>query len=249
MLRLSAVSKQFGPTRVLDEVDLEVASDQTTVVVGPSGCGKTTLLRALIGLIVPDSGTIFFDGEALSEKNVLQVRRRVGYVVQNGGLFPHLTARQNISLLGEYLGIDGARLDARIRELAEMTRFPSGCLDRYSTELSGGQNQRVGLMRALMLDPKVLLLDEPMGALDPMIRFELQADLRVLFSELKKTVVMVTHDLAEAAYLGHQIILMRDGRIVQQGLLDDMLSAPADEFVTKFVRAQRGHLPDDGPAA
>lgn len=249
MLRLSAVSKQFGPTRVLDEVDLKVASDQTTVVVGPSGCGKTTLLRALIGLIVPDSGTIFFDGEALSEKNVLQVRRRVGYVVQNGGLFPHLTARQNISLLGEYLGIDGARLDARIRELAEMTRFPSGCLDRYSTELSGGQNQRVGLMRALMLDPKVLLLDEPMGALDPMIRFELQADLRVLFSELKKTVVMVTHDLAEAAYLGHQIILMRDGRIVQQGLLDDMLSAPADEFVTKFVRAQRGHLPDDGPAA
>lgn len=246
MFRLSAVSKQFGPTRVLDDIDLDVVPGKTTVLVGPSGCGKTTLLRALIGLVVPDSGTISFDGEAVNARNVLKVRRRVGYVVQNAGLFPHLTARQNLRLLGDYLGKSAASLDARVTELAEMTSFPTGGLDRYPKELSGGQNQRVGLMRALMLDPEVLLLDEPMGALDPMIRFDLQEDLLALFVELGKTVVMVTHDLAEAGYLGNCIVLMRAGGIVQQGSLDDMLRAPADEFVARFIQAQRGHAPAAG---
>lgn len=242
MFQVTGISKCYAQVRALDDVSLDISRSEPTMLIGPSGCGKTTLLRALIGLVVPDSGTVSFNGETVCPANALEIRRRVGYVVQNGGLFPHLTARQNIRLLADYLGKDSAGLDARITELAAMTHFPASCLDRYPTELSGGQNQRVGLMRALMLDPEVLLLDEPLGALDPMIRFELQQDLRDIFTSLGKTVVMVTHDLAEADYLGQHIVLMRDGRIVQRGTLADMSQHPADEFVTKFIRAQRGHL-------
>jgi osmoprotectant transport system ATP-binding protein len=243
MFSVNAISKQYGDTKALDNVSVEIARGEPTVLIGPSGCGKTTLLRSLVHLVVPDSGTILFDGEEVTADNALQIRQRVGYVVQNAGLFPHLTARQNIRLLGDYLGADGSKLDSRIKDLADMTHFPAGCLDRYPQELSGGQNQRVGLMRALMLDPEVLMLDEPMGALDPMIRFDLQQDLHAIFNSLGKTVVMVTHDLAEAEFLGNQIVLMRDGRIVQRGSLADMMRSPADEFVQKFIRAQRGHLP------
>lgn len=246
MFRLTGISKRYARVCALDDVSLDIAPGQTTVLIGPSGCGKTTLLRTLIGLVVPDGGHVTFDGEALTALNVLQIRRRVGYVVQDGGLFPHLTARQNIQLMARFLGWGRADMDARVAELAEMSHFPADCLDRYPLELSGGQNQRVGLMRALMLDPEVLLLDEPLGALDPMIRFDLQQDLREIFSRLGKTVVMVTHDLTEAAFLGNQIVLMRDGRIVQRGRLDDMLQAPADEFVSRFIRAQRSHLPGAG---
>ena len=163
----------------------------------------------------------------------------MGYVLQDGGLFPHLSARNNVSLMAEHLGWSSKRIVSRIEELAELTHFPVDGLDRFPLQLSGGQQQRVSLMRALMLDPEVLLLDEPLGALDPMIRFELQNDLREIFSRLRKTVVMVTHDLAEAAFFGDTIVLLRGGRIVQKGTLQQMLGAPADEFVTRFIQAQR----------
>ena len=242
MFRLDAVSKSYGGVVALDTVSLEIASGRTTALIGPSGCGKSTLLRLLLGLVVPDSGTVSVDGSTLDDAVVTSVRQRAGYVVQQGGLFPHLTARQNVCLMANHLRWPRERIADRGDELAALTHLPVDRLDRFPAELSGGQNQRVGLMRALMLDPQVLLLDEPLGALDPMIRFELQAELRELFAALGRTVVMVTHDLVEAAYLADTIVLMRQGRVVQGGTLGAMLDAPADEFVTRFIRAQRSHL-------
>jgi osmoprotectant transport system ATP-binding protein len=167
----------------------------------------------------------------------------MGYVIQDGGLFPHLTARGNIALLARHLGWDAARIDARLTALTALTHFPANGLARYPAELSGGQQQRVALMRALMLDPDVLLLDEPLGALDPMIRFELQGELRDIFRRLGKTVVLVTHDMGEAAFLGDTLVLLSDGRIVQQGSAADLVRTPANDLVARFVTAQR-HVTD-----
>ena len=170
---------------------------------------------------------------------MLEVRRGLGYVTQDGGLFPHLTARRNVDLIARFLRWDRSRIDERVAELAELTRFPTDGLDRFPAQLSGGQKQRASLMRALMLDPRVILLDEPMGALDPMVRAELQADLRAIFRSLEKTVIMVTHDLAEAGWFGDEILLLRDGRIVQRGTCGNWSNEPAEPFVTRFVSAQR----------
>ena len=242
MLRFDSVRKSLGGDEIIRGVDLVVESGRTTVFIGPSGCGKSTLLRLLLRLLTPDAGRVLFDGERVTEQNVRTVRHRTGYVIQEGGLFPHLTARANVTLLAGRLRWDRTRIQKRLDELLALTRFPRDGLDRYPVQLSGGQRQRVALMRALMLDPDVLLLDEPLAALDPMIRFDLQADLRVIFRELAKTTVMVTHDLAEAAYFGDRIVLLRDGRIVQEGTIGELIKQPAEPFVRQFVRAQRSHL-------
>ena len=249
MLELRGVSKTFGRLTALHPTDLNFATGCTTALIGPSGCGKSTVLRLLIGLTAPDTGTVLFDGSPITPANVLQLRRRLGYVVQDGGLFPHLTARGNATLLAHYLGRDREAVEARLVELAELTRFPIDGLDRYPVQLSGGQRQRVGLMRALMLDPGALLLDEPLGALDPLVRSELQEDLKRIFQTLNKTVVLVTHDLAEAAFFADCIVLMRGGRVVQQGTLAEMWQSPADPFVRQFIQAQRRSLllPEDPP--
>ncbi|UCE86211.1 MAG: ATP-binding cassette domain-containing protein [Deltaproteobacteria bacterium] len=249
MLELRGVSKRFGAEPALEAVDLDIAAARTTVLIGPSGCGKSTLLRLLIGLVTPDTGTIRLGGERLTGDNVVAMRRRLGYVIQDGGLFPHLTARGNAALMAEYLGWPSERVEARIRELAELTRFPIAGLSRFPSQLSGGQCQRVGLMRALMLDPDVLLLDEPLAALDPMIRSDLQADLREIFRTLGKTVVLVTHDLGEAAFFGDTIVLMRAGSVVQQGAFAALFDRPADAFVTQFINAQRSPLSGAGRPA
>jgi osmoprotectant transport system ATP-binding protein len=243
MFELQGVSKTYGTAAALHPLDLRLAAGRTTVLIGPSGCGKSTLLRLLVGLISPDTGRVLFDNTEVTPASALLLRRRMGYVVQDGGLFPHLTARGNVTLMARYLGWDRKRLDPRLAQLCELTRFPAAGLDRYPGQLSGGQRQRVSLMRALVLDPAVLLLDEPLGALDPMIRSELQADLRSIFRALGKTVVLVTHDLSEAAFFGDEIVLLRDGRVVQRGTLDELLTAPADPFVTRFINAQRGPVP------
>ncbi len=242
MLRLESVTKSYGGRRVIDHVTFEVKAGQTVVVIGPSGSGKSTALRLLLRLAVPDGGQVMFDGVILSPHTVSDVRRRVGYVIQDGGLFPHMTARENVTLKARTLKWPGARIHARLEELRELTNFPADGLDRYPVELSGGQRQRVALMRGLMLDPDVLLLDEPLGALDPMIRFSLQEDLRKIFKTLCKTVVLVTHDLSEAVFFGDRILLMREGKVIQQGSFESMTREPADPFVTEFVNAQRGHL-------
>ncbi|MGO9915578.1 MAG: ATP-binding cassette domain-containing protein [Isosphaeraceae bacterium] len=239
MIELNGVSKSYGGSIVLEKLDLTIAPGQTAVLIGPSGCGKSTLLRLMIGLVRPDAGSVAIAGIELTEATALEVRRTLGYVIQDGGLFPHFTARDNVILMARYLRWSRARIDNRLAELADLTRFPSDGLDRFPAQLSGGQRQRVSLMRALMLDPRVILLDEPLGSLDPMVRAELQADLRAIFRSLAKTVVMVTHDLAEAGWFGHEILLMRQGRIVQRGSLRELLDQPAEPFVTQFVRAQR----------
>lgn len=239
MLTLSSVVKSFGEVRAVSGLDLAIRKGTTTVLIGPSGCGKSTLLRMMNGLVTPDSGEVKWLGERIVEANLVQIRHRQGYVVQEGGLFPHLSARDNVSLLAEYLGWGADRIDARLDELSRLTQLPLDALNRYPSQLSGGQRQRVSLMRALMPDPDLLLLDEPLGSLDPMIRAELQSDLRRIFEDLGKTVVLVTHDLAEADYFSETIVLMRNGKIVQTGAMRELASRPADPFVTRFIEAQR----------
>jgi osmoprotectant transport system ATP-binding protein len=239
MIDLKGVSKSYAGQVVLPRLDLSIAPGRTTVLIGPSGCGKSTLLRLMIGLVEADTGTISIGGTPMTSESVLEVRRGLGYVTQDGGLFPHLTARRNVDIVARYLRWEPRQIVERIDELAELTQFPRDGLDRYPAGLSGGQKQRASLMRALMLDPPVILLDEPMGALDPMVRAELQSDLRAIFRSLRKTVIMVTHDLAEAGWFGDEILLMRDGRIIQRGTLRQLVEEPADPFVTRFVSAQR----------
>lgn len=246
MLTLTGVSKTYGALRVLEPTDLTLAAGRTTALIGPSGCGKSTLLRLMIGLIEPDTGTVDFDGVRVGPGTALALRPRMGYVIQDGGLFPHLTARENVLLMAGYLGWKRPRMEARLAELADLTQLPGEALGRYPVQLSGGQKQRVSLMRGLMLDPELLLMDEPLGALDPMIRSDLQEDLKRIFRSLKKTVVFVTHDLGEAGYLGDTIVLMREGRIVQAGSLQDLMRNPAVPFVTKFINAQRSPLEGAG---
>ncbi|MFL5340283.1 MAG: ATP-binding cassette domain-containing protein [Gemmataceae bacterium] len=248
MFHLASVRKTFAGRPALGPITLDVPAGRTTVLIGPSGCGKSTLLRLLIGLIEPDAGTVVFDETPVTATSARQVRQRIGYVVQDGGLFPHLTARGNVTLMARHLGWDRARIDARVAALAELTRLPADGLDRPPHQLSGGQRQRVGLMRALMLDPAALLLDEPLGALDPLVRHDLQAELREIFRSLGKTVVLVTHDLGEAAFFADRIVLLRDGLVVQDGGPADLWRRPADPFVTRFVQAQRGpQLPAEAP--
>ncbi len=242
MIELIKISKTFGKIQAIYPSDLLIPSGKTTVLIGPSGCGKSTLLRLIIGLILPDSGSIKFQDVAVIPETALSLRRKMGYVIQEGGLFPHLTAYDNITLMARYLGWKSVRIKERVAELTELSRFPSDGLDRYPLQLSGGQRQRVSLMRSLMLDPEVLLMDEPLGALDPMIRADLQEDLKSIFRTLKKTVVLVTHDMGEAGFFGDTIILLRDGRIVQSGGLNELVNSPADPFVTQFINAQRSPL-------
>ncbi len=240
MLSLHGVSKRFGATIALQVTDLAIETGRTTVLIGQSGCGKSTMLRLMNGLIRPDTGTVRFGDREVTEATAMEIRRHMGYVIQDGGLFPHLTARRNVTLMARHLGWKPARMETRIAELVALTHFPPDGLDRYPAQLSGGQRQRVSLMRALMLDPDVLLLDEPLGALDPLIRSTLQRELREIFRALAKTVVAVTHDLSEAAFFADRIVLMRAGNIVQQGRLDDMVGQPSDPYVTEFINAQRG---------
>ncbi len=239
LVQLAGIKKNFGDASALQSTNLAVERGKTTALIGPSGCGKSTLLRLIIRLIEPDAGTVAFNGAPITPDNIDMLRRRIGYVIQEGGLFPHLTARANALLMARHLGKAAPEMRERLSELCELTRFSENLLARYPVELSGGQRQRVSLMRALMLSPELLLLDEPLGALDPLVRASLQKDLKEIFTRLQQTALLVTHDLAEAAYLGHRIVLMNEGRIVQQGSIVDLREKPADAFVSEFLNAQR----------
>ncbi len=236
---LQGVTRAFGVVRAVDDVSLAFPRGRTSILIGSSGSGKSTVLRLLVGLEWPNAGQVFCDGEPLRRDTLLAVRRRVGYVIQEGGLFPHLTVLGNLSLLSRHLGWSKTRIRERTFELAELTHLHADLLPRFPAELSGGQRQRVALMRALMLDPPTLLLDEPLGALDPLVRHNLQDDLREIFERLGKTVIMVTHDMAEAAFFGTRLILMRRGQVLQDGSLEDFRNAPADDFVREFLAAHR----------
>jgi len=238
VIALRGVTKRFGDSVALDRVSIDVVAGTTHVLLGSSGSGKSTVLRLILGLAAPDDGAVLVDGTPVDPSTRAGLVKRMGYVVQDGGLYPHLTAFENVALGAEAQRWPRARIEPRVAELAVMAGLDQAMLERHPRELSGGQRQRVGLMRALMLDPPILLLDEPLGALDPIVRAELQGQLGRLFAALGKTVVLVTHDIREAALLGRTITLMKAGSTVQQGTFADLVERPATPFVTQFLTAQ-----------
>ncbi|MEJ5975285.1 ATP-binding cassette domain-containing protein [Novosphingobium sp. PS1R-30] len=235
MFALDQVAVAYGDVPALAPTLLDIGAGETLVLLGPSGSGKSTLLRTLAGL-TPFTGSLRFEGQPVTDWRA--VRQRLGYIIQDGGLFPHLTARGNVTLMAQELDWPAERIAARVDELATLVALDAAQLDRYPGELSGGQRQRVAMMRALMLDPAVLLFDEPLSALDPITRVRLAEELRAIFARLGKTVVIVTHSLGEARFFGGTAVLMREGRIVQQGPIADLAEHPADRFVTEFLAAE-----------
>lgn len=238
MIALREVTKTFAGRVAVDHVSLVVEVGRTHVLLGSSGSGKSTILRLTLGLLRPDAGDVVVDGVAVTPGVRRATSRRMGYVVQEGALYPHLTAARNVTLPARAEGWTEERQAARVAVLADLVGLDRGLLDLYPVQLSGGQRQRVGLMRALMLDPPVLLLDEPLGALDPIARADLQVQLARIFRELGKTVVLVTHDIREAFVFGSRITLLSGGRVVQQGTFAELSRQPAEPFVAEFLRAQ-----------
>ncbi len=239
MIRVLGVSKRLSEDFELKNITLTVPPGTITALIGSSGSGKSTILRLISGLILPDQGSILVDGQDIRQLEPSLYRRRIGFMVQQGGLFPHLNIADNVLLVGRYLKLDRAMLAERLGVLCELVALPVSLMQRYPHQLSGGQRQRASLMRALMLDPAILLLDEPLGALDPIVRSDLQQELKELFVRLNKTVVLVTHDLNEADRLASQLVLMDQGCIVQHGTLQDLIQRPATRYVERFVAAWR----------
>jgi osmoprotectant transport system ATP-binding protein len=243
MLVLEHISKAFDGKAALTDVGLAIPKGATRALIGSSGSGKTTLLRITLGLIDPDQGTVRINDQPLSTLGPEAWADQIGYVPQDGGLFPHLTGEQNVGLVPRLRRWAPQRLAARMTELLQLVALEASVLRRFPHELSGGQKQRLALMRAAMMDPAIMLLDEPMAALDPLIRSALQQDLKAIFQRLGKTVLIVTHDLGEAVFLAEEVTLLHAGRLLQTGRYRDLLLTPADPFVTSFINAQRT-LPD-----
>ncbi len=242
MIEFRSVSKRFPDgTLAVGEFNLVIPARQTTVLVGSSGSGKTTLLRMINRMVDPSSGTVEIDGESVQDRDPVALRRSIGYVMQNSGLMPHFTVIDNVSTVLRLNGASRREAHERARELLDTVGLDRALADRYPSQLSGGQQQRVGVARGLAADPNILLMDEPFGAVDPIVRAELQQELLRLQRELGKTVVFVTHDIDEALLLGDQIVILDAGaRIVQQGSPDEILANPADGFVSAFIGADRG---------
>lgn len=227
------------PVRALDGLDLRVDPGQVHCLIGTSGCGKTTCLRLVNRLELPTEGSVRVDGRDVAEQDEIALRRGIGYVIQSGGLFPHMTVEANIGLLCELEGWPRARRRQRVAELLEWVGLvPDEHAVRYPGELSGGQRQRVGIARAMALDPDIVLMDEPFGALDPITRSSLHDELQQRLHDVKKTILLVTHDLAEAFKLGDRISLMHEGRVIQSGTPDDLMQRPDNEFVRQFLAEQ-----------
>jgi osmoprotectant transport system ATP-binding protein len=239
MLTLQNIYKTFDGKPVLTDVNLNVPKGATHALIGSSGSGKTTLLRITLGLIRFDKGYVKINDQALLSFTPVEWADRIGYVPQEGGLFPHINAFENVSLIAQLRGWNKQRIETRVEELRKLVGLEASMLARFPFELSGGQQQRVAIMRAAMMDPEVMLLDEPMAALDPLIRRSLQQELKSIFQRLGKTVLLVTHDLGEAVFLAQQITLLHAGKVVQTGGYRDLLQKPADPFVTAFINAQR----------
>jgi osmoprotectant transport system ATP-binding protein len=242
MIRLNDVTKRYPDgTVAVGDLTMEIAGGEITVLLGSSGCGKTTTLRMINRLIEPTSGTIEVDGRDIATVPVHELRRGIGYVIQQAGLFPHRTVADNIATVPKLLGWDKQRQRTRALELIELVGLEQAMADRFPSQLSGGQQQRVGVARALAADPPVLLMDEPFGAVDPVRRGALQQEFRRLQRELRKTVVFVTHDVDEAVLLGDRIAIMQEhGHVAQYGPPDALLARPANEFVASFIGGTRG---------
>lgn len=236
------VSKFYNGKAALQDISLSFTEDVTTAVIGPSGSGKSTLLQLINGLIVPSEGTVSVYGSNIDYNNLPQLRRRIGYAVQGTGLFPHLTVKENITLLARLTNWESDRIDERTRQLMQLVDLPSSYEDRYPHALSGGEQQRVGLCRAMMLNPKIFLLDEAFGALDPITRSEIHMEFGKLQKSEPRTIVLVTHDLREALKLAEYLIILNEGKVEQIAHRQEILDNPATEFVEQFVHMQ---LDDD----
>lgn len=240
MIELEAVSKHWPGGSAVRDLTLRVPEGRSCALLGPSGCGKTTTLRLVNRLIEPDAGRIRINGEDALSADPVRLRRGIGYVIQDVGLFPHRRVGENVATVPRLLGWPAARIAARVEQVLALVGLdPGRYRDRRPRELSGGERQRVGVARALAADPPVLLLDEPFAAVDPLRRAQLQDEVLTLLRRLGKTVLLVTHDVAEAVRLGDSIALLRDGRLVQHGPAEQLLAAPADEFVAEFLGADR----------
>ena len=237
IITFTNVSKRYGDTVVLSEIELEIPNGQTTVIVGQSGSGKTTLLRMVNGLIKPDSGRLEVFGDLVPMENIENFRRKIGYAVQGAGLFPHLSVKENILLIARLEGWSSQDLDERFEMLMRQMELPLDLSDRIPNELSGGQQQRVGLCRALMLKPKLLLLDEPFSAVDPLTRLELYEVVEKLISNEAVSIVMVSHDLGEAKRLGDRMVVLQDGIILQNDLISNVIGNPATPYVERLVQS------------
>ncbi len=238
-LSLDDVTLAYGDKPIVQGLTLHIPRGQRLALVGSSGSGKSTVLKCLAGLLWPRLGHVSMAGLIYQKGRMQPIAHRIGLVIQDGGLFPHLTARDNVTIVARFLKWPTERIEARLAVLTELARLDSGFLSRYPTQLSGGQRQRIALMRALMLEPEVMLFDEPLGALDPLVRSELQHDLKRIFDSLKTTLLLVTHDVAEAQFLTERVVLLSEGNVIQDGTIAEMRRAPNTPFVTRFLNAQR----------
>lgn len=244
MISIRDVSKSFSAKNALNRVSMELPGSKTHVFLGSSGSGKSTLLRIIAGLIEADQGEVYLGADRMTRLSQPELSSKIGFMLQEGGLFPHLTAEENVLLMAKSHNWTPTQISARFGKLTEILNLDSALLKKYPRQLSGGERQRTALMRALFLDPPILLLDEPLGSVDPLVRHNLQKELKNIFSNLKKLVIFVTHDLNEAAFMGDSISLFHEGRLVQSGPPDELWNQPKDSFVTEFVNAQRPYNPN-----
>lgn len=240
MIKFESVYKKYKENQVLKDINMEIKKGEMVVLIGPSGCGKTTSLKMINRLIEPSSGRIFIEGRDISEEDPIKLRRKIGYVIQQTGLFPHMTVAENIALLPSLMKWDKDKAVSRVKELLNLIGMePGEFMNRYPRELSGGQQQRIGVARAFAVNPEIILMDEPFSALDPINRAQLQEELFNLQQELKKTVVFVTHDMDEALKLGDKISIMKEGEILQYNTPENILRNPSQGFVSEFIGKNR----------
>ena len=242
MIKVENLTKVYNGAVVVDNLSFKVAAGENLVLLGTSGCGKTTTLRMINRLIEPDAGAVYLNGHNINLQKPELLRREIGYVLQNHGLFPHYTIAENVAIVPKLLKWESKRIRYRATELFEKLNLDVSLFDKYPDALSGGQQQRIGLARALMISPSVLLMDEPFGALDTITRVSIRKEFMQLDELIRKTIVMVTHDVQEAFELGDLICLMDNGKIMQIGKPEELLFNPSNEFVTNFLKEQHLQL-------